>query len=56
MASEVLAVPEEHLLEFIRIIRRGLKATRKVAPEVRRHLTEWCDETEAYMKGMEDGD
>ena len=55
MASEILAVPEENLLEFIKIVRTGLKHTKKVTPEVRIALTEWCNEEEAYMKG-EDGD
>jgi len=43
MASEVLAVPEEHLAEVIEIIRAGLK-DRDVSPEVREALEEWCRE------------
>jgi hypothetical protein len=49
MASEVLAVPEDNLLEVIAIIRAGLKATKKVTPDVRYNLKKWCDEEEAYM-------
>jgi hypothetical protein len=50
MASEILAVPEEHLLEVIAIIRAGLTALRSiVTPEVREQLAKWCDEEEEYM-------
>lgn len=52
MAKEVLAVPEDSLLEVIKIIRAGLKATKKVTPDVRYNLKKWCDEEEAYMKGL----
>lgn len=54
MASEILAVPEENLLEFIKIVRAGLKAVKKVTPDVREALTEWCDGEEAYMKGTDE--
>ena len=47
--TEQLNVPEEHLLEVIAIIRRGLRASRKVTPVVREQLTKWCDEEEQYM-------
>ena len=56
MASEILAVPEENLLEFIKIVRAGLKATKKVTPDVKRALNQWCKEEEAYMKGLADED
>jgi len=48
MASEVLAVPEEHLAEVIEIIRAGLK-DRDVSPEVREALEEWCREETEYL-------
>lgn len=47
MASEVLAVPEAHLLEVIGIIRTGLKNTKEVTPAVKKQLTQWCDEEES---------
>ena len=56
MASEVLAVPEDDLLEVIKIIRAGLKATKNVTPDVREALTEWCDDEEEYMTRSGDGD
>lgn len=55
MASEILRVPEEHLLEVIEVIRAGLKVT-KVDPEVTAHLTKWCDEEEEYMSGRAEED
>jgi hypothetical protein len=48
MASEILSVPEEHLLEVIAIIRAGL-ANKACSAEVRERLTEWCDEEEEYI-------
>ncbi|MDP3937516.1 MAG: hypothetical protein Q8R92_05195 [Deltaproteobacteria bacterium] len=49
MSTETLHVPEEHLIEVVHIIRAGLKAKRKVTPEVRRQLTKWCNEEEEYL-------
>lgn len=51
MASETLNVPEEHLLEVIKIIRNGLKTTKRISPEVKEALTKWCDDEESYIKG-----
>lgn len=56
MASEILAVPEENLLEVINIIRTGLKNSKRVSKDVRQALTEWCNGEEAYIKGEDDGD
>lgn len=53
MASEVLAVPEEHLGDVIKVIRRGLDASPEVAPEVREQLTKWADEEAEYI-GLEE--
>lgn len=49
MASEVLAVPEEHLAEVIEIIRAGLKQRPKTSPEVRQALEKWCREEATYL-------
>jgi hypothetical protein len=51
MASEILAVPEENLREFIKIVRTGLKHTKRVTKDVRDALESWCDEEEAYING-----
>ena len=48
MASEVLAIPEEHVLEVVAVIREGLCAI-SVDDEVYERLTEWCDREENYM-------
>jgi hypothetical protein len=50
VASEILAVPEEHLREVIFIIRAGLTAT-VCSDEVREALTRWCDGEELYLSG-----
>lgn len=49
MASEVLAVPEEHLRDVIKIIRNGLKHTKGTPKVVRQQLKKWCDEEEEYL-------
>ena len=47
MTSEVLSVPEEHLRDVIKVIRRGLASTKKaIDKEVVKQLTKWCDEEE----------
>lgn len=51
MASETLNVPEEYLLEVIAVIREGLSAI-VVSEVTHERLTEWCDEEEAYARGM----
>lgn len=56
MASELLAVPEYLLLEVIEIIRTGLKHYRKTTSDTKELLIDWCDEEEAYIKGMGDVD
>lgn len=52
MATEILAVPEDNLVEVIAVIRSGL-LTVQVSPDTREALTRWCDEEEAYIKGEE---
>lgn len=63
MAKEVLAVPEDHLFDVIRVIRAGLKqeterhagiyanlqADKPLHPDVVEQLTKWCDEEAEYM-------
>ncbi len=52
MGKEVLAVPEAYLGEVIRVIRAGLKATkknRKVGRETREQLEKWCKEEREYL-------
>jgi len=49
MAKEILAVPEERLLEVIAVIRAGL-AVSAVSDETVVQLAKWCDEEEAYMR------
>jgi hypothetical protein len=56
MAKEALVVPEENLTEVIRVIRTGLKNAKFVSKDTRRELKKWCDEEEAYLKGLPDGD
>jgi hypothetical protein len=51
MTTEVLAIPEEHLLEVIAIIRAGIKAKPKTTPTVKKQLTKWCNTEEQYVKG-----
>ena len=50
MASEVLAVPEQHLAEFISIVRAGLAAVGDVTPGVREALEGWCDRESEYLE------
>ena len=55
MATEILSVPEDHLLEVVAVLRAGLKATQHhstVGKKTREQLTKWCDEEEAYMKEL----
>jgi len=56
MASEILAVPEEHLREVIAVIRTGLKASRGISRDTRMHLKEWCLDEEEYMDRLETPD
>jgi hypothetical protein len=54
MATEILSVPEDHLLEVIKVIRAGLKATKddkNITPETRQQLTKWCRDEEKYIRG-----
>jgi hypothetical protein len=60
MAREILAVPEQHLDEVIRLIRLGLCHSLDYpghfSQEVREHLMRWCDEEEEYLKGLREGE
>jgi len=56
MASEILAVPEEKLVEVIAVIRAGLLAVSLadcVSDETREQLEKWCDTEEAYIRDEE---
>lgn len=48
MASEILAVPEECLVEVVKVIRAGIIAS-SLSEEVKEQLTKWCDEEEEYI-------
>lgn len=51
MAKEILAIPEENLLEVIKVIRVGLSTLGgEVSEEVRQNLELWCNEEEAYSR------
>ena len=53
MASEILAVPEEHLQVVIDIIREGKWRLRKrIASDVEYNLEKWCREEEKYLKRL----
>lgn len=56
MAKEILAVPEEHLADVIKVIRAGIEVISfdqdSVDSEVIEQLTKWCDSEEAYLKDL----
>jgi len=52
MASELLAVPEEHLEAVIRVIRRGCQEPKIASLEVKRQLRRWCNGMEEYLAGQ----
>lgn len=56
--SEILAIPEDYLVEVIRVTRAGLRASKKVSADTRRNLTKWCNEEAEYLKecGREDAE
>jgi hypothetical protein len=54
MASEILAVPEEDLEVFIRIVRAGIRQECLERNRVGKALEEWCAEEEAYLKGLQE--
>ena len=55
MATVILSVPEEYLLEVITVIRAGLAAQLPAVSDVtRKHLTQWCDDEEEYARGVDD--
>ncbi len=50
MAKEILAVPEDHLMDVIEVIRTGLGALGDaVDAVVEFNLTKWCNEMEEYV-------
>ena len=53
MASEVLAVPEEHLQEVIDILKAGMFVMKKnISQDVAHNLGKWCEEEEQYLKRL----
>jgi hypothetical protein len=55
MATEILAVPEEHVNDVINVIRTGLQnINTPIHPAVREHLASWCGEMEEYYAPFED--
>ena len=48
MAKEILAIPEEQLLEVVMVIRAGLQVV-DVSRETFDELTKWCNEEEEYL-------
>ena len=53
MANEILAVPEDHLGDVIRILELGMVRARDLGvtihPEVFEQLTKWCNEEKEYL-------
>lgn len=49
MASEILAVPEERVLEVIKVLRAGLHQV-EVSEDTRNGIESWCEEYEEYYK------
>ena len=48
MASEVLTIPEEQLLEVVKVIRAGLQVV-DVSRETLDNLIKWCNKEEEYL-------
>ena len=53
MAKEILAIPEHHLADVIRVIRRGLEIE-EVDDIVHLQLTKWCKKKEKYWKELQE--
>lgn len=49
MASEILAIKEASLGKFIDFVRTGL-LDQVVDKDMRKHLIEWCNEEEEYLR------
>ena len=49
MASEVLAIPESKLLEFLDVIEAGIMAC-NLTESTEEYLREWCEEYREYTK------
>lgn len=47
MGSEILAVPEERVLEVIKVLRAGLHQV-EVSEDTRDGIESWCKECEEY--------
>jgi hypothetical protein len=53
MSTETLAIPEEHLAEFVRFLREALRSV-VVGPIVQQQLAIWCDEMEEHLRDLEE--
>jgi hypothetical protein len=47
--KEPIYIPEEHLEEFVMILYKGMKNSR-INKDLRKIVTEWCEEIEEYLK------
>lgn len=54
MATEILAVPEEHLSDVINIIRAGIRVKDHVDPKAKLLLSIWCDKEQEYLDDSKD--
>lgn len=54
MSKEILAIPEEHLAEFCKVLRTGIECSSSINIEHKQGLEEWLDETEEYVQRMAD--
>jgi hypothetical protein len=55
LAKETLVIPEENLAEVIRIIRCGLRHSKRVTNDTKHNLTKWCKEESDYLKRLKTG-
>jgi len=50
MASEILAIPEEYLEEFIMVLQFGMQSIR-MSTALRKRLERWIEEERDYIYG-----
>lgn len=49
MATELLAIPEEEMADFIRVLRAGLNSVEDVPAVMKEDLLQWCEDEEEYL-------
>ena len=55
MASEILSVPEERILEVVKVLRSGISTCQdSVSEDTLIHLMKWCNDMEEYMQQGDD--